>query len=103
VTFLSSTQLQMSITTQTTADNWTVKVTNPGVASEIAVSRQFRLADAIGANTAFFVIDAVILRPLAYKDPSRRIPLVDGTTYSDFQAWNSQNQDFSDMAAYYRL
>jgi hypothetical protein len=29
VTFLSSTQLQMSITTTTTADNWTVKVTNP--------------------------------------------------------------------------
>ena len=29
VTFLSSTQLQMSIVTQTNADNWTVRVTNP--------------------------------------------------------------------------
>ena len=29
VTFVSSTQLQMSITTQLTADTWTVKVTNP--------------------------------------------------------------------------
>ena len=29
VTFVSSTQLQMAITTTTAADNWTVKVTNP--------------------------------------------------------------------------
>jgi predicted permease len=62
------------------------------------------LALAIGANTAIFsVIDAVILRPLGYKDPSRLVPLVDGTTYSDFLAWKSQNRVFSDMAAYYRL
>ena len=59
------------------------------------------LALAIGANTAIFsVIDAVILRPLAYKDPSRLVQLADGTTYSDFLAWKSQNQVFSDMAAY---
>ena len=29
VTFLSSAQIQMTINTSTTADNWTVKVTNP--------------------------------------------------------------------------
>lgn len=37
VTYVSSTQLQMAITTTTTADNWTVKVTNPdGQGSNIA-------------------------------------------------------------------
>ena len=37
VTYVSSTQLQMAITTTTTADNWTVKVTNPdGQVSNIA-------------------------------------------------------------------
>jgi hypothetical protein len=37
VTYLSSTQLQMSVTTTTTPDNWTVRVTNPdGKFSNIA-------------------------------------------------------------------
>ena len=31
VTFLSSAQIQMTINTSTTADNWTVKVTNPTI------------------------------------------------------------------------
>jgi putative ABC transport system permease protein len=59
---------------------------------------------AIGANTAIFsVIEAVILRSLPYKEPGRLALLNDGTTYADFQAWQSQSQAFEDMAVYYRL
>jgi len=32
VTFISSTQIQMNIVTGTTADNWTVRMTNPSIA-----------------------------------------------------------------------
>jgi predicted permease len=61
------------------------------------------LALAIGANTAIFsVIEAVILRPLAYKEPGRLALLDEGTTYTDFQVWKSQSRTFEDMAVYYR-
>jgi predicted permease len=62
------------------------------------------LALAIGGNTAIFsVIEAVMLRPLPYKEPARLALLADGTTYTDFEAWKSQSRSFEDMAVYYRL
>jgi putative ABC transport system permease protein len=72
------------------------------------------LALGIGANAAIFsVIDAVILQPLPYPDPSRLVlvwerypnmPDPPGSriqsTHYTYEAWRSQNTVFSDMAAF---
>src|SRR5580704_16628240 len=72
---------------------------NPGFTAVAAAT----LALGIGANSAIFsVVEAVLLRPLPYKDPGRLILVDDPTTYSDFQAWKSQAGSFEDMAVYYR-
>ncbi len=63
----------------------------------------------IGANTAIFsVVNAVLLRPLPYKDPGRLVSLleesengeVDGVSLPNFLDWRDQNQVFEQMAAY---
>jgi len=70
------------------------------------------MALGIGANTAVFsVVNAVLLRPLAYRDPARIIAL--GTreiaqgpadfqqvSIPNFQDWKSQNSSFEAMAVY---
>src|SRR5215470_9942113 len=65
----------------------------------------------IGANTAIFsVVNALLLRPLPYKDPSRLVDLWSDNTsnlkaphaisYPNFVDWRDQNQAFEGMAAY---
>ena len=69
------------------------------------------LALGIGANTAIFsVVDAVILRPLPYREPSRLVELWGnvkrvnverrGTSYPDYVDWRDQSKSFEAMAAF---
>src|SRR5262249_8162419 len=62
-----------------------------------------------GANTAIFsVVDAVLLRPLPFRDPGRLVwvwgvqPALPQTSLSaaDFLDYQAQNNSFEDMAAY---
>jgi len=68
------------------------------------------MALGIGANTAVFsVVDAVLLKPLAYRDPDRIVTLSSlwmknghrGTVSApDFHDWHDQSTSFSSMAYY---
>ena len=68
------------------------------------------LALGIGANTAIFsVINAVLLRPLQFKDPEQLVIVWEDASFAGFPRntpapgiyfdWKNQNQSFSDMAA----
>src|SRR5262245_34648424 len=78
----------------------------PGFAAVAVLS----LALGIGANTAIFsLVDAVLLRPLPFRDPERlvmvwedasRIGFPRNTTApANYADWKAQNQVFEDMAA----
>ena len=83
---------------------------NPG----FSVTAILLLALGIGANTAIFsVVNAVLLRPLPYQDPSRIMQIwhvppaksFPGLNYfsvspANFLDWQRQNTSFEDMAAY---
>jgi putative ABC transport system permease protein len=78
---------------------------NPGVTA-IAV---LTLALGIGANTAIFsVVNAVMLRPLPYKNPDRLVSLWANVpehgrwrvTPANFLDWKKQNTVFEDVAAF---
>jgi putative ABC transport system permease protein len=62
----------------------------------------------IGANTAIFsLVNAVLLRPLPYKDPARLVMLwqqppsggMNDMSAADFQDWRDRNHSFEQMAA----
>ena len=62
------------------------------------------LALGIGANTAIFsVVNAVLLRPLAYKDPGRLVTLLhdgsDPVAAANYVDWRDQSRSFEAMAA----
>jgi len=68
------------------------------------------LALGIGANTAIFsVVNAVLLRPLPFRDPDQLVILWEDATFAGFPRntpapanyadWKTQNQSFVDMAA----
>jgi putative ABC transport system permease protein len=67
------------------------------------------LAAGIGANTAIFsIIDAVLLRPLPYRNPDRLVRLYETEAAPgkypfagpDFIDWKTQNSTFSDMTLF---
>jgi len=68
------------------------------------------LAFGIGANTAIFsVVNAVLLRPLPYKDPGQLVWAAERFGFShgpaavvspDFAAWRDQNQVFQQIGAF---
>jgi len=69
------------------------------------------LALGIGANTAIFsVVNAVLLRPLPYKDPDRLVhvlrrqpPIMRGPiSRLDYFEWQNQNKVFQEIGAYYQ-
>src|SRR5262249_21960271 len=82
-------------------------VKNPGFTLTAVVT----LALGIGANSAIFsVVNAVLLRPLPFADPSRLVMIFgtdakrgdryDVSPYPDYADWNNQNRTFESMAAF---
>ncbi len=72
------------------------------------VTAVLSLALAIGASaTVFSVVDAVLLKPLPYKEPERLVVVWEtvrrqeverrGVSYPDYLDWRAQNQSFEDI------
>src|SRR5436190_1304714 len=81
---------------------------NPGFTAVAVLT----LALGIGANMAIFsVVNAVLLRPLPYKDPDRLVRVLEklpnggwfAVSPANFLDWREQNQVFEDIAAIHDL
>jgi putative ABC transport system permease protein len=83
-----------------------ILVKNPGFTAVAVLT----LALGIGANTAIFsVVNAILLRPLPYKDPGRLVTIWETepsgpgglfpATSPDFEDWRKQNSVFEGLAA----
>ncbi len=69
---------------------------NPGFAAAAVLI----LALGIGANSAMFtVIRAVLLKPLAYRNPDRVVELSGGATIAHFEEMKAAQQSYSDIGA----
>ena len=84
---------------------WRQLTRNPG----FAVSAVSVLALGIGASVAIFAfVDAVLIKPLPYRDPARLVGLFETTTlgpryhlsYLDYLDWKSMNTTFSGLEAF---
>ncbi len=84
---------------------WRQLTRNPG----FAVSAVSVLALGIGASVAIFAfVDAVLIKPLPYRDPARLVGLFETTTlgpryhlsYLDYLDWKSMNTSFSGLEAF---
>ena len=84
---------------------WRQLTRNP----DFAVSAVGVLALGIGASVAIFAfVDAVLIKPLPYRDPARLVGLFETTTlgpryhlsYLDYLDWKSMNTSFSGLEAF---
>ncbi|MGB0034827.1 MAG: ABC transporter permease [Candidatus Acidiferrales bacterium] len=80
-------------------------IRNPGFTTVAVLT----LALGIGANTAIFsVVNAVLLRPLPYKNPDQLVAILDDqpqvhttpVSYPEYLDWREQHQIFSSVAAF---